>query len=187
MSKFKIMVQNDIDLCDEYIEKGFATREEVSILVGKYMMYNKNFSDGIINYVGIAGTETNEIKNIKIIKGKLEYLLNTRDTQNTNNTRNKPEINISTINNNSNNNSNNIELNMNINNVRDKIKENTYISNDEKNELLLKLDEIKKLQESNDTRTKKWQKAKEIFEFILNKGVDIAIMYIPQILKAIER
>ena len=53
-------------------------------------------------------------------------------------------------------------------------------------ELLNKLDEIVELQKSKDSKTKKWDKAKKILGFILDKGADIAIMYIPQILKAIS-
>jgi len=52
-------------------------------------------------------------------------------------------------------------------------------------EYLKKLDEILELQKSKDNKSQKWNKAKKILEFLLDKGADIAIMYIPQILSAI--
>ena len=94
-------------------------------------------------------------------------------------------INISNINNNDN--SNNINLNMSIKDIKLSIEDNTYLSDSEKNELLEKLDEIVELQKSKDTKSKKWDKAKKILAFLLDKGADIAIMYIPQILSAIGK
>lgn len=40
---------------------------------------------------------------------------------------------------------------------------------------------------SKESRAKKWEKAKKILSFILDKGADIAIMYIPQIINAINK
>ena len=77
-------------------------------------------------------------------------------------------------------------FNMSIEDIKSNIDENTYLSDLDKKELLNKLDEILELQKSKDSKTKKWDKAKKILGFILDKGADIAIMYIPQILKAIN-
>ena len=55
-----------------------------------------------------------------------------------------------------------------------------------KKELLDKLDEIIELQKSKESKAKKWAKAKSILAFLLDKGADIAIMYIPHILSAIQ-
>lgn len=182
MSKFKTMVRNDIMQCNDLIEKGFATKCEVRALLGKYMIDYPNFQEGIINYVTTPGHENNEIENIKIIKNKLQYLLNRGDNQNNNNYQNTPEISISTVNNNT----NIVQTITSINDIRENINDNTYLSSKEKKELLLKLDEIIELQKSKDSKTVKWNKAKKIMEFILDKGADIAIMYIPQIIKAIS-
>ena len=74
---------------------------------------------------------------------------------------------------------------MSIEDIKSNIYENTYLSDSDKKELLNKLDEIVKLQNSKDSKTKKWDKAKKILAFLLDKGADIAIMYIPQILSAL--
>lgn len=71
--------------------------------------------------------------------------------------------------------------------VREEIENNTYLDNDSIDELLLKLDEIKKIEISKDSKAKKWNAAKKILAFIIDKGADIAIMYIPLILQAISK
>ena len=75
---------------------------------------------------------------------------------------------------------------MSIDEIRDNITDNTYLSDTSKQELLNKLDEIIELQKSKESKSKKWDKAKAILAFLLDKGADIAIMYIPQILLAIN-
>lgn len=85
--------------------------------------------------------------------------------------------------NNSNTNINNI--NFSIDDIKKNINENTMIGDKEKEELLQKLNEIVELQKSNKTRNEKWKITKGILKFIVDKGADIAIMYIPQILNAI--
>lgn len=184
MSKFKTMVRKDIELCDEYIGKNMATNSEVNSLLGKYVMDYPDFNKNIIAYASVPGYETNEIENIKIIKSKLEYLLNRSDNPDLYTKQNNSGITISNINNN--NNTNNINFNMSIEDIKSNIDENTYLSDLNKKELLNKLDEIVELQKSKDSKTKKWDKAKKMLGFILDKGADIAIMYIPQILKAIS-
>ena len=84
------------------------------------------------------------------------------------------------------NNTNSINFSMNIEDIKANIEENTYLSDYDKEELLNKLEEIVELQKSKDSKSKKWDKAKKILAFLLDKGADIAIMYIPQILKAIS-
>lgn len=87
--------------------------------------------------------------------------------------------------NNSNINNNSISMNLSIEEIKEVIEENSMIGEKEKEELLQKLDEIKDLQNSSKNKNEKWKIAKNILKFVVDKGADIAIMYIPQILKAI--
>lgn len=183
MSKFKTMIKKDIELCNNYISKNMATNAQVNALLGKYIMDYPSFNKGIIAYASVPGYETNEIENIKIIKSKLEYLLNRVDNPDLYNDSKSSGITISTVNNNTN--SNNVSLNMSVEDIKSNIDNNTYLSDSDKSELLKKLDEILELQNSKDNKAQKWNKAKNLLEFLLDKGADIAIMYIPQILSAI--
>lgn len=186
MSKFKTMIRNDIALCDKFIETSFAEYSDVQALLGKYLIDYPDFEKGIIKYAHFSGCKINEIENIKIIKGKLEYLLNRVDNPDLYNKPSNLGTTIVNTNNNTNTNSNALTLNMSIDEIRDNITENTYLSDTAKQELLNKLDEIIELQKSKESKSKKWDKAKAILAFLLDKGADIAIMYIPQILLAIN-
>lgn len=186
MSKFKTMVKNDIVICDKFIEVNFAKYSDVQALLGKYLIDYPDFNKGIIGYASIPGRITNEIENIKIIKGKLEYLLNRVDNPDLYNKPSSSGTTIVNTNNNTNTNTNTVTLNMSIDEIRDNITDNTYLSDDAKEELLDKLDEIIELQKNKESKAKKWDKAKSILAFLLDTGADIAIMYIPQILLAIN-
>ena len=187
MSKFKTMIRKDIQVCNQYINANFAKHSEVQALLGKYLIDYPEFCQGIISYASVPGYETNEIENIKIIKGKLEYLLNRVDNPDLYNKQKSSEINISTTNNNTNNNTNNLDLRMTIDDIRKNIEDNSYLSDPEKNELFEKLNEIVELQKSKESKTQKCAKPKKILAFLLHEGADIAIMYIPQILAAITK
>ena len=71
--------------------------------------------------------------------------------------------------------------------IRKNIEDYSYLSDPEKNEVFEKLNEIVELQKSKESKTKKWDRAKQILAFLLDKGADLAIMYIPQILAAITK
>lgn len=96
--------------------------------------------------------------------------------------RNMPKIVI----NNNNTNSNTVNLNMNIREIKKVIEENTMLSDLDKEELTKKLDILEKLQKSKKNKNEKWKIAKEILKFVVDKGADIAIMFLPQILKALQ-
>ena len=96
---------------------------------------------------------------------------------------NKPEI---VINNNNATNNNIINNTNNILDVKKIIQDNSMLSDKDKEELIQKLDALEQLQKSNKTKNEKWKIAKEILKFIIDKGADIAIMFLPQILKALQ-
>lgn len=106
-----------------------------------------------------------------------------RETKITNN-RNNP-INLTINNTNTNNNTNNISI-MSTEKIKEIIEDNSYIGDEEKKELLKMLEEIDDLKQSKESKTKKWNKAKLILSFIIDKGADIAIMYLPRIIEAIN-
>ena len=91
MSKFKTMIRKDIELCDELIKNGFAKNSDVKILIGKYIIDYPEFDKGIISYVNVPGCDTNYIDNIRIIKGKLEYLLGRVDNPELYNSKNEKD------------------------------------------------------------------------------------------------
>lgn len=140
----------------------------------------------LLDYTNINSTRKDYLNDVKMIKAHLEnYRVNLKSGALKNNEKGQV-INVNASSSNTNNNSNVMTINMSIDEVRKNILDNTYLGDQEKEELLQKLKEIDELQKSKDYKTKKWEIAKGILSFILDKGADIAIMYIPQILKAIQ-
>lgn len=186
MSKNGI-IGNHITRAEEIIESGEMSlaKEFVRKMIAVYkseipnIEYELDYTNPHINE-----SNCNYIRDVEIIKSHLEnYRQNLKHgIKNTH----KSNQTINVNNNNSNINTNNIEIEMTIEEIRESIDENTFIGDKEKEELLQKLNEIEKLKKSNESRTKKWNIAKGILSFIIDKGADIAIMYIPHIINAIK-
>lgn len=186
ISQMKREIKKDIDICDELLKKDYVASNEISNLIGKYKTIYPNFSDGFKNYATAGGSKgPNYIENVKILKSKLELLaIEIENPVNYQQGNNKQIFNVN--NSNTNTNTNNISINMTYEQIRDNINENTYISDAEKEELLNKLNEIEELKDSKESKKDKWFKAKDIVKFVIDKGADIAIMFLPKIVEAIN-
>lgn len=186
MSKNGI-ISNYITKAEEIIEsreKSLA-KEFIREMIAVYKSEISNIDYGLdfTNFY-LDDNNSNYIRDVEIIKSHLEnYRENLKHgIKNTH----KSHQTINVNNNNSNVNTNNIEIEMTIEEIKEAIDENTFIGDKEKEELLQKLNEIEELKKSNEGRTKKWNIAKSILSFIIDKGADIAIMYIPHIINSIK-
>lgn len=170
----KIIESKDIEEAKMYVRETIAVFESEIPNISMHL-----------DYIDTNKTIKDYINDVKIIKSHLEnYRVNLKNG--IANIKEKGQtINVNASNSNTNNISNVITINMKIDEIRENIRDNTYLGEKEKEELLLKLKEIEELQKSKESRTQKWNIAKDILGFIVDKGADIAIMYIPQILKAI--
>lgn len=113
-----------------------------------------------------------------------DYIEEPKKETKTYNTKNNP-INFTINNTNTNNNTNYISI-MSTEMIKEVIEDNSYIGDEEKQKLYEALDEIEQLKQSKEAKTKRWSKAKAILSFIIDKGADIAIMYLPHIIEAIK-
>lgn len=75
---------------------------------------------------------------------------------------------------------------MNLNDIKTIIEDNTMLGDKDKEILLKYLDDLKELQKSKKSKNEKWKVIKEILRFVVDKGADIAIMFLPQIIKALQ-
>lgn len=87
---------------------------------------------------------------------------------------------------NSNSNVNTTNINITFEKLEKEIKEDTNIQDDEKQEIIDKLNEIKEIQQSSKNKKQKWSAIKSILIFLLDKGIDFVITYLPQILLLIK-
>ena len=70
--------------------------------------------------------------------------------------------------------------------ARAKVENMTSLNEDEIQEILGKIDALEKIANSGDRKTKKWDNAKEIIKWVAEKGIDVAKIVIPLLLKTAE-
>ncbi len=76
----------------------------------------------------------------------------------------------------------NIDINIEYEKAKEKIDNNPNLSDEDVEELNNKLEELKSIIESKDSKRKKWNSAKSIFQFVMDKGFDVAIAFLPLML-----
>lgn len=187
-TNFSKMVDEDIDKCDTFINSTKNTqefRDFFSELVCKYNSYITGFSTGLYGYSGqrdyydFSYPDRGELQdNIKAIKFKLIAFKNNnyKNCQDTNSNQN---INIA----------NNLtatqtqNINITFEGVKKLIEEMSGLSEEETNQTLQRVDEIKAIVELKESKKSKWQKIKPILTWIADKSVDVGIALLPLILK----
>lgn len=139
----------------------------------------RELDEDLIYPVGTADSEfDNCIDNMEIVKRKLELFLEEEDNKQGNTS---VPINVSTSV--VNNNSNDVSISISFEQAREQIENMTALSDNEVEEILSKLNDIEKIVQSKDRRTKKWEDAKEIIRWIADKGVDVGITLLPLLLQ----
>ena len=91
-------------------------------------------------------------------------------------------INFTTKNENNNTNENRNTISVSFDDVRRKIDSMTSLPYEDMEEIQAKIDELEKIVQSNDGRSKKWSRAKDIIKWIADKGVDVGISILPLLL-----
>lgn len=67
--------------------------------------------------------------------------------------------------------------------VRETVDNMTSLPDEEIQEVKKKIDELEAIIKSNDGKSKKWSKAKDIIKWVADKGVDVGIALLPLILQ----
>lgn len=67
--------------------------------------------------------------------------------------------------------------------VKEQVENMTALKEEEVQEVLEKIDELETIVKSNERKTKKWERAKEIIKWIADKSVDVGIAMLPLIMK----
>lgn len=174
------MVNNDIMRCDIALTSKQGIMELLNELIGKYSKVSNNFPDMEMNPVLFKMHPYVPAQYIRTIMGFLQaYRLNNCEDYKFDESKNAG---INVITNISNNNENTINLQT-FSEVRNKIEEMSSLTEAEIEEILSKVDELEEIVNSSDRKTKKWEKAREIINWIATKGVDVAMTVIPLLMK----
>ena len=171
------IIEEDIKKCEEVLKSGNkATRYELhSTLLSKYGKIIDGFENHLL-YL-LHDTDGTYVKrNIETMKQKL-LLFKAMDYENLYAAKSSGDITF--------NNSNHIETTINISftEAKKQIESMSSLREDEIEEITSKIDEIERIVNSKDRKTKKWENAKEIIKWIAEKGVDVGITLLPLLLQ----
>lgn len=82
-----------------------------------------------------------------------------------------------------NSNENNNTISITFDSVREKVNGMTSLPDEDIEEIHQRINELEKIVNSKDSKSKKWSKAKEVIKWVADKGVDVGIALLPLILK----
>lgn len=195
MKTMKTVVEDDIYSCEEILQKKDINEAKSLLvqLVPAYSDYIEGITEGLDYYAptfGMGRSNIDFLSDIKILKRKLELFCsnNCEPTKNFGKkvSGNKVEINNNNNNNNTNTVSNCLNIEVLFNQAKEKIETDESLSEDEINEVLRKIEEIKQIHESNEPKNKKWFKLRPTMEWLGTKGLTIATTIINLITAVIK-
>lgn len=170
---FKAIIDNDIILCEtaaKSYDKNFLSNLHTT-LKSKYGKIIDGFTDELYDIFYDDSCEYRK-SNIEIMRQKL-VLFKAMGYENKYSSHRSNNVVV--------NNNNHIEATFNITfeDAKRRIENMTSLRDDEIEEIKHKIDELEKIVLSDDRKTKKWERAKDILKWVADKGVDVGITMMP--------
>ncbi len=166
-------------MIDEDIEKLNQSHsyELLEQIKAKYQAYIDAVRDVNFDYfTSSLEKDTGKLQNALLAYKAFGY-------QNNNQASGKPSIIIK----NENINTNSFQINISYSQVREDIRGNTYLTDEQITEIISKIDELEQIDKEGETKKEKWGRVKSILNWLGDKGVDIAVKIIPLVLKIIAQ
>jgi len=177
----KQLIEKDLKKCEAALNGKENTKELYRQLYSKYPAIIDGFDDRL----RIIHGPDDYIVNIKIMIEKLE-LFKAMDYKNVYKSDERKTLEESQLvinNSNVNTNNNDVNINISFDNVRGQVEAMTALTDSEIEEILEKINELEKIVESTDRKTRKWENAKGIIKWIADRGVDVGLALLPLVLK----
>lgn len=168
------------------IHKYMDSKYQSKIKTWGYSQYGWSDKLGFdYDFIGTEGL----IDNLKNMIGKLEgYKCDIDlDVYRMMNGSSNKNINVYNMNNNTNSNSNINSNYIDFSVLEERITNNETMTEAQTKEALIYLKELQTIFESKESRKNKWESAKKIVGWLLDKGVDVAISYLPAIVSMITK
>jgi len=176
--EFKAIIEEDIAKCNYEIKSGSKQSRGVlhATLVSKYGKIIDGFKNDLrsLTYDDSGAYRT---QNLETMRQKLvlfqamgyenKYSENAGESGFTINNTNQMDVNIKIT----------------FPEARNQVVNMTSLKEEEIQEILQKIDELEKIVNSGDRKTKKWDNAKEIIKWIAEKGIDVGLTLLPLLLK----
>lgn len=178
--EFKAIIDGDIRCGKEIVEKKDTVNciDFHKTLISKYSPIIDSFGENLYSLIYDEDMSCC-FSNIKTMVSKLELF---RAMEYKNGV-DKKENGITINNNNNNTNSNTVDINISFEQARSTIENMTALPDSEVEEILLKVDELEKIIQSSDRKTRKWENAKGIVKWIADKGMDVGMTLLPLLLQ----
>lgn len=176
--EFKEIIDEDIRRGKEIIEKSDKVNcnDFHKTLISKYSPIINSF-DKKLYVLMYDENKTSCLSNIKTMVEKLE-LFKAMGYRNMND-----NVDAGIIIHNNNTNSNTIDISISFEQARKNIEDMTALTEAEVEEILSKMDELEEIVQSKDRKTKKWDNAKGIIKWVADKGVDVALTFLPLLMQ----
>lgn len=146
-------------------------------LFAKYQNLIEGFSAGMpMIYEGLS-SRSDVMKNIQVERSQLECFLNMGCP--TKKIESGVSVNIS--------NTNRIDITMTFEDARSKVENMTSLSQPEIEAILSKISNLESIMNSADSKSKKWDRSKDIIKWIVDKGVDVSIAVLPLIFQMLSQ
>lgn len=184
--RFIAMVKEDIDRCDGVLNaREFNSASDlVSELYGKYSKISTNFPQIETNPLLVRRFHEIPFDNIRAIQGFLKaYLLNDCEDYQLERSKQGLVTVTNTVTSNNTNENNNVLTSNSFQEARNKIEQMSALPDAEIEEILAKITELENIINSDDRKSKKWEKAKGILTWVADRGLDVVIALLPLFLK----
>ncbi len=184
--EFVAMVKEDIEKCDEVLKTLSVNSASalVNELYGKYSKVSLNFPS--INNNPLLSRNIRQVPfdNIRAIQGFLKaYLINDCEDYRFDKTERGFVTVTNTVTSNNTNENNNVLNSNSFQEARNKIEQMSALPDAEIEEILAKVNELESIINSDDRKSKKWEKAKGILTWVADRGLDVVIALLPLFLK----
>ena len=179
--EFKAIIEADIAKCEYEIDKGNKQSRGIlhATLVSKYGPIIDGFKNDLRS-LSFDDDGSYRKQNLETMRQKLILFRSMEYTNRTSENTVDRSITIT--------NTNAVDINIQITfeEAKSRIENMTSLSETEIQEILAKIDKLEDIYKSSDRKTKKWDNAKEIIKWVAEKGIDVAKIVLPLLLKTAE-
>lgn len=170
------IASQDLEKCNDWLTSSDKSNDLPNSMIQKYRMYMEDFCRGFDSYDPDLSYEENNTNKMRRVISSLEMV---KAVGLPATSKAIPSINVSNIS------SINAQVNLEFSIVQSIMKESN-LDDKEKVQLCKDIDEIQSSISKGDSKNEIWKKASKVLSFILDKGADIAICYLPQIINLIQ-
>jgi hypothetical protein len=181
--EMKRVIEEDIQKATEILRDNKEDECETfyQSLISKYSPYIKGFGDNLF-YISMYDDFSTTMDNIQILRDKLVLFKAGGFMDFSESQKNSSPL-ITITNENKNENANSVNITISFNEVRKSIENMSALTDFEIEEILLKINNLEEIVNSKDRKSKKWENAKGIINWIADKGVDVGIALLPLLLQ----